>query len=217
MKKQTNTDYIKYLPIYGALKDNKKVKWIAFGTFTSGIPRSPKTLIKIFKSIIHQVGLLNNSYERRLHYVARLEKHLSGDWHIHFLLGGHKIIDGNNSSITINQACKYLETLWNDYGISDVQEYDQNKSGLEYILKEKNANEHDDPTIVSSALLTMLKNGKIINDASVNKKTISRDPLVELVINQLNQKTKVAYFGDEITEARLQTREARNLLSFNRF
>ena len=107
--------------------------------------------------------------------------------------------------------------MWNDYGISEVQEYDQNKSGLEYILKEKNANEHDDPTIVSSALLTMLKNGKIINDASVNKKTISRDPLVELVINQLNQKTKVAYFGDEITEARLQTREARNLLSFNRF
>lgn len=217
MKQQTNTDYTKYLPIYGAVKDNKKVRWIAFGTFTSGIPRSPKTLIKIFKNIIHQIGLLNNSYEKRLHYVARCEKHLSGDWHIHFLLGGHKIIDGNNSSITINQACEYLENLWNDYGISEVEEYDQNKTGLEYILKKRNNEEHDDLVAVSSALLSLLENDKRVNDARVPKKTLSRDPLVQLVVNQLNKKSKVAYFGDEISQARLQTTELRNSLSARAF
>jgi hypothetical protein len=133
------------------------------------------------------------------------------------LLGGHKIIDGNNSSITINQACEYLENLWNDYGISEVEEYDQNKTGLEYILKKRNNEEHDDLVAVSSALLSLLENDKRVNDARVPKKTLSRDPLVQLVVNQLNKKSKVAYFGDEISQARLQTTELRNSLSARAF
>jgi len=200
MKKQKNTDYKKYLTIYGALKNTKNVHWIIFGTFTSGLPRSPKTLIKIFKSIIHQIGLLNNSYERRLHYVARLEKHLSGDWHIHFLLGGHKIIDGENSSITINEACEYLDTLWHDYGIADVEEYDQDKGGLEYILKKRNADEHDDPIIVSSALLTMLKNDKLNRLEEESESADDDEKLIKVLMEQMNKSGKVLYRVSELPQ-----------------
>lgn len=200
MKKLTNTDYKKYLAIYGALKNNNNVRWIVFGTFTSGVPRSPKTLIKIFKSIIHQIGLLNNSYERRLHYVARCEKHLSGDWHIHFMLGGHKIIDGENSRITINEACEYLETLWNDYGISDVEKYDRNKSGLEYILKKRTADENDDQIIVSSALLTMLKNDKMKSIEAESANTDEDEKLIETLMAQMNKSGKVLYRVSELPQ-----------------
>jgi hypothetical protein len=204
MKKENQnneTDYKKYLPIYGALKNNHNVKWIVFGTFTSGVPRSPKTLIKIFKSIIHQIGMLNNSYERRLHYVARCEKHLSGDWHIHFLLGGHKIIDGENSRITINEACEYLDTLWNDYGIADVEEYDKNKKGLEYILKKRNDDEHDDPIIVSSALLTMLKNDKVMSiEQELNENANDDEKLIKVLMSQMNKSGKVLYRVSELPQ-----------------
>jgi len=188
-------DYRKYLPIYGAVKNNKKVDWIVFGTLTSSVPRSPKTLIKIFKSIIHQIGLLNNSYERRLHYIARCEKHLSDEWHIHFLLGGHKIVDGKNSSISINECCEYLEKLWNDYGIAEVDEYNRDKGGLEYILKKRNADEHDDDVIVSSAIMTMLKNDKFEQDEIKDE-----NELIEYVMNAMNINGKVVQRVSEISE-----------------
>jgi hypothetical protein len=110
-------------------------------------------------------------------------------------LGGHKIVDGKNSSISINECCEYLATLWNDYGIADVQQYDQEKGGLEYILKKRNSNEHDDEVIVSSALKTMLKNDKFDQDEIKDE-----NELIEYVMNAMNANGKVVQRVSDIPD-----------------
>lgn len=191
------TDYRKYLPHYAALKNNETAKWVCFGTLTHKYSTAPATQISRFKTLMDTLGASNNSFGKRLHWVVRAEQHASEKWHLHFLLGAHKVIDGRTHRYSIKDACAFLENKW-EYGIADVEAYDAKRNGLEYVLK-KTGKDYDDLVEMSTSLTTLLKKDKT-NSAATQPNV--RDPLLAEVIAHLNRDKVVAYFGDEMEIAR---------------
>ena len=197
MKIQNNNDNrdtadeFKHLPYYAALKDYDAAKWICFGTLTHANATSTTTQLARFKALMDAIGLKNKSLGCRLHYVVRVENDKGGKddtgIHLHFLLGGHKVIDGHRHQFTKDEACTFLEKEW-AYGISEVMPYESGKDGLGYILKCKDgpqSKEWDDVVEISPALMTLLKNKQ-------------RDPLAVEILAGLRRIGATAFFGDDV-------------------
>lgn len=195
---------LKHLPHYSALLEYDSTEWVAFGTLTHRYPTSPKTQFDRFTSLMDEIGGLNGSYGRRLHWMARIEMGKLGklaehgkrepQWHLHFVLAAHKVTDAHRHTMTSTEACRFLDAKWK-HGKSEVVPYDQNLDGIGYILKcpaGPNSDGWNDRVEISPSLLTYLKNRKTIDGFA------GRDSLAVQILLGLRGVGAKVWFGDEV-------------------
>lgn len=191
----TSTDLFKHLPHYSAFKQYHPSDWICFGGLTHKHSASINTQLDHFKTLMDSLGSLNGSHGHRLYWVVRVEKNLSNEYHLHFLLGGHKVTDGHKHQFTPKQACEFIAKKWK-HGTCSTEVYDLRKNGLGYILK-TNGHDSDDTVVLSRSLNTFLKRKKVDPYHGC-------DPLSVELVKILKSQGVKAGFGDQMESIRRQ-------------
>ena len=208
-KQQAEAADFRHLPFYSALKGYDESQWLCFGTLTHKHPTSAETQLKRFEKLMHRLGSLNGSFGKRLHWVVRVEggaDHTSLErrvmqsgaglddgqqhTHLHFLVGRHKVADGDKHTMTAEEAGAFLEKEWL-HGRAEVVPYVQGKDGLGYVLKcpgGPTSAAWQDRCELSDALLVFLKKSP----------AIERDPFAVEILGTLRARGARAWFGDEV-------------------
>lgn len=148
-------------------------KWSFFGGLTyRNTPPKPETQIAHFRDLMNDLADLNRRavviddpekakcrrrFGDRLHWFVRVETHPTAPTHMHFVLGGERLLNGEHRALTIPEVCQWIEDRWNPR-VAEVVGYDQTKAGVEYITKIKFELNRDDSYYLSPALFKLFKN-----------------------------------------------------------
>jgi hypothetical protein len=110
-------------------------QWSIFGTLTyRNDPPSPTTQVKDCIQLFTTLGNLNHSHTDLLQWVVRVEYSEGSRFHLHFILGGDRIVNGHHHPMSVADACKVLCDNWT-HGSSEVVPYDPSEDGVGYITK----------------------------------------------------------------------------------
>jgi hypothetical protein len=162
-------DELAFLPYYSALLDYGDERWIGFGTLTHAHETPAVLQIERGRDLMHAIGRENDCFGDRLHWIIRAEGgHVGKDGadpkdeartHLHFLLSGHRIIDGHLHPFSPEEARSFLENNW-EYGRAEVKPYLAGQCDLAYLLKCRGGPQSpawDDRVELSRSLLSELK------------------------------------------------------------
>ena len=164
-----------HLPIQQVLHRYEK-KWAIFGTLTyqKDAPK-PATQLAHFRELMDDLADLNRRsvviddpekakcrrrFGDRLHWFVRVEADATGRKHMHFVLGGERLLNGEHRALTIPEVCQWIEDRWRPR-VAQVDGYDETRAGVDYITKVQRESDRDDTYYLSPALFKLLKNQEV--------------------------------------------------------
>jgi hypothetical protein len=183
------------LPECEIIRDYPKGNWLVIGHLTHAKATSATTQLQHFRQMMHALGYPNRVFSHRLHWLVRVGGP-AGHIHLHFLLGGHQLVDGRIHSYTSAEVISFLKNAWKAHGMAVVESYDPCQRGIEYVLRREDDRCHNDVEM-SDGLISGIK--KIRKG---NEPYYGRDPLALELVREFRTEGVRAGFGDEMLAVR---------------
>jgi hypothetical protein len=175
-------------------------QWCIAGCLTyAKTPPPPHTQLNDGEQLIQRLSNLNRSHRDQLHWVIRAEYSPGKRWHLHFLIGAERVINGQHQKMSVEDACFFLSSHWL-HGNAEVKRYDPSEDGVGYLTKIRDRQLIGDTRISKhlKKLLTKLPH----SDRRENEiKEISRhhahdrDPLTTELVIKLGRIKKTGFIG----------------------
>lgn len=148
----------RHLPYFVPMMAFPPEEMLCWGTATHKYPTSLALQLERYRNWMEKLGQPNGSHANRLIWMVRAERNAAEHWHLHFIIGRHKVTTGRIHQFTEDQACKFLSNTW-PHGLTDIQIYDADPShgALGYVLKVVRREAEDDYVEFSPPLMTWLK------------------------------------------------------------